>query len=249
MNSSGQKLECLNRENCALQYDRDYTAEIFGVTPSQIYRDQDISWWIMTNKIHQSATPRDRGMYEELSIDGSKMKNEYYLPESTDRYVKPREFPGGFAPSQYNLVSGDQLPSKDSKVRARFVTGDSRIRKTAQHCNFAGDECWTVRTHAVVDEISASSGSVNGGQHLKIKGWGLGKDVSVEVAGKPCQVIKSADEELTCVTAPSSEVSVDGQKQPGQPGIQMKMHKTASGLAAEYAGMLSESYEITRDEH
>ena len=68
-----------------------------------------------------------------------------------------------------------------------------------------------MRTHAVVDQISASSGSVDGGQHLTIKGWGLRDNVSVEVAGQPCRVIASANDELTCITGPSSEVSVDGQ--------------------------------------
>lgn len=53
-------------------------------------------------------------------------------------------------------IVGDQKPNRQSVPRARFITGDSEIRKSAQHCNFAGDDCWTVRTHAKIDSISAN---------------------------------------------------------------------------------------------
>ena len=111
-------------------------------------------------------------MFEELSIDGNQMVNEYYL-DTSDRYVDVGQNLSGYRPDEYSLISGDQKPNKASKVRARFITGDSYIRDLAQHCNFAGDECWNVRTHAVIDSISADSGSVDGGQELTIKGWGL----------------------------------------------------------------------------
>lgn len=47
---------------------------------------------------------------------------------------------------------------------------------TAKHCNFAGDECWNVRVLPVIDSLSASEGSMNGGQELKIEGFGFGGD-------------------------------------------------------------------------
>ena len=94
--------------------------------------------------------------------------------------------------------------------RARFITGDSAIRDSARHCNFAGNDCWTVRTHAVIEEVSANSGNTAGGQQLTLKGWGLDRDVTVSVAGVPCEIVSSSMEELMCVTGATATASVDG---------------------------------------
>jgi len=44
---------------------------------------------------------------------------------------------------------------------------------TSQTCNFAGDDCWKVRTHAKIESLSAGQGYKNGGQTLTINGWGF----------------------------------------------------------------------------
>ena len=77
-----------------------------------------------------SVTPRDRLMYEEISIDGNNMVNEYYL-DTSDRYVDVGQDLKGYRADEYSLISGDQKPNKASKVRARFITGDSYIRDSA----------------------------------------------------------------------------------------------------------------------
>jgi hypothetical protein len=51
--------------------------------------------------------------------------------------------------------------------------GRTFLRSTTKHCNFAGDECWTVRVHPSINSTSASTGYVDGGQMLSIKGVGL----------------------------------------------------------------------------
>jgi hypothetical protein len=34
------------------------------------------------------------------------------------------------------------------------------------HCNFKGDDCWTVRVHPRISKVSANTGYTTGGQRL-----------------------------------------------------------------------------------
>ena len=88
---------------------------------------------------------------------------------------------------------------------------------------------------------------MDGGQELTIKGWGLAKDVTVSVGGVNCEVIASSDEELTCITGAASEPSVDGVLQPGQPGLNLKVHDPADGSYPNYASMQAEEYPIVEN--
>ena len=144
---------------------------------------------------------------EELSIDGN-LNNWEDTIEADKRLHNWRL-------DVLSAVVGDQKPSKSSIPRARFITGDSFIRNTARHCNFAGDECWNVRTHAKIDSISANQGNTNGGQELTIKGWGFENGADITVAGVLCEVVSSNMEEVKCITGKSTEASIDGKNQPG----------------------------------
>lgn len=60
---------------------------------------------------------------------------------------------------------------------------------STKHCNFAGDDCWTVRTHPKIESISSNTGLTTGGQILTINGKGLnGTDVEVVIDGIPCEI-------------------------------------------------------------
>jgi hypothetical protein len=112
---------------------------------------------------------------------------------------------------------------------------------TAKHCNFAGDECWNVRVLPVIDSLSASEGSVNGGQELKIEGFGFGGDAKVSVDGVDCAVVKSksSDAELFCLTGQASGASQSGY-QPGSPGLLVTtVVSEANGSAPDHADTVS----------
>ena len=93
--------------------------------------------------------------FEELSIDGSLNNWEGIIDGSTRL--------DSYRVDSMSVISGDQRPNKNSVPRARFISGDSLIRNSARHCNFAGDDCWNVRTHARIDSVSANEGSTQGG--------------------------------------------------------------------------------------
>jgi hypothetical protein len=62
---------------------------------------------------------------------------------------------------------GDMTPSKSEEPDINFSRfGRTFIRESAKHCNFAGTDCWTVRIHPRIDNISNHSGYVDGGQTL-----------------------------------------------------------------------------------
>ena len=50
---------------------------------------------------------------------------------------------------------GSQNANKNSDLTARFRSGDAYKRSTAKHCNYAGDDCWFIRTHPKIESISA----------------------------------------------------------------------------------------------
>lgn len=140
---------------------------------------------------------------EELSIDG--FLNNWEETIDVDKRLH------SWRDDELRAVVGDQKPNRASKPRARFITGDSALRNTAEHCNFAGDDCWNVRTHAKIESISANQGNTNGGQELTIKGWGFENGADITVAGVACQVKSQSMEDVTCITGENPNgPSVDG---------------------------------------
>lgn len=154
--STGGSLFCYDEVSCNIGYRRKYTPIIHEVVPNQIYKEHKIDWWVNIQDVHSSSvTPKGRMPFEELSIDGSLNNWEGIIDGSTrlDSYQI----------DSMSVISGDQRPNKNSVPRARFISGDSLIRNSARHCNFAGDDCWNVRTHARIDSVSANEGSTQGG--------------------------------------------------------------------------------------
>jgi len=146
-----------NELHCQLGYRREYTPIIHDIVPNQIYRGQSIDWYINSQAVHwYGTTPDGRMPMEELSIDG-------YLND-WEETIEAEDRLDGYLIDRLSAVNTDQKPNRQSVPRARFITGDSYIRDSARHCNFAGDDCWNVRSHAVVEEVSANEGSVEGGQ-------------------------------------------------------------------------------------
>ena len=123
----------------------------------------------------------------------------------------------------------------------RFRVGNAYLRDSAKHCNFAGDDCWYVKTHPKIDSISAEDGYTTGGQRLTISGWGLKgetkDDVIVEVDGVPCKVEEHGLEEIICTTGPSDAISNSGVSQPGSPGLTQQIMNPEDSNANPYWGM------------
>jgi hypothetical protein len=151
---------------------------LYDVVPNQVYPGQQVQYMVNPMRaLYDGSVDGDDLPIEELSLGGT-------LAEYDDSITS------GYRPAGYivrdpltAVVGDDQAPAKDVEPRARFRVGDSYIQSTAKHCNFDGDDCWKVRVHPVIDSISASEGSVTGGQELKITGKGLDGSAEVQVDG------------------------------------------------------------------
>ena len=142
-------IPCQNDSDCMIRYERRFTPLINDIVPNQLYKGHPIDWRVNPMAVHEDwVTPEGRLPMEELSIDGN--LNNWADTISTGTRID--DYHNG----KLRAYVGDQPPNKYSTPRARFITGDSFIRATARHCNFAGDDCWNVRTHAKIDSISAS---------------------------------------------------------------------------------------------
>jgi hypothetical protein len=186
---------------------------LYDVVPNQVYPGQTVQYMVNPMRaLHDGAVDGDDLPIEELSLGGTLTSYGETITSDTR--------PAGYIVRDplTAVVGDDQAPAKDVEPRARFRVGDSYIQSTAKHCNFAGDDCWNVRVHPVIDSISASEGSVTGGQELRITGFGLLGDAEVHVNGVECDVKSASEGEIICSTGEAGAPSVTGP-QPGSPGL------------------------------
>ena len=156
---------------------------------------------------------------ENLQIDGVETNHEGFFDENTHL---------SSLTTVLTTKVGDQKPSKNSQPQVRFTNGFAYTMPEAKrHCTFAGDECWTVRTHPVVDSISQTEGFTSGGQTLVIRGSGFtSTDQTVTIDGVECDVIDSTDEQITCLTGQANSPSLVDVWQPGSPGLTVNDYLT-----------------------
>jgi hypothetical protein len=113
---------------------------------------------------------------------------------------------------------GDQQPG-NHMPKLVFNTGLQTNEHGSTHCNFAGDDCWTIKTHPKIDQINFDQGMRSGGQMLKITGHGLdGSDIQVVTDDVPCEVQSSTNGEIVCLTGHKGAPSI-AENQPGSPGL------------------------------
>lgn len=211
--TSTDTLQCGSDSKCELKYKRDYTPILHDVVPNQVYEGMRVDWWFDIMDVHDDAiTPDDFFPMQELSIDRFNTHWEGMVDHQT-RLSK-------YTLGKLSSIVGNQKANKNSGVVARFRSGHAYKRSTAQHCNFAGDDCWYVRSHPKIESISATSGSTEGGQTLTINGVSLGGlSPSVSVDGVDCVVTSQSSTEVSCETGYQASPTASGTEMPGQPGI------------------------------
>ena len=140
---------------CEVAYNWLYTPYLHDVSPNQVYWDQDINIMVNSMKVHdKSVTPLDHDPVVHIKMSGTRTDSEGYLDQSVRL--------GQWAIDGLLTRNGDQLPGKQIP-EVRFRTGNAYLRPSAKHCNFAGDDCWYVKTHPKIDSISSDTGYLTGG--------------------------------------------------------------------------------------
>ena len=190
---------------CTMNYSMRYTPLLHDVSPSNVYFEQLVSFILnpqATNDNNVIGADYDPVVFIKLS--GTRADAEGYYDSS----VRLANYRLGTLKSK----AGDQKPGKQIP-EVRFRVGNAFLRQSAKHCNFAGDDCWFVKTHPKIDSISTTDGYTTGGQTLTIRGWGLKAnsidDVKITVDGVPCTAKSHEQDYIVCVTNAAAAISLN----------------------------------------
>ena len=140
---------------CEVYYNLRDTPLLHDTVPSQVYWDQEINFVLNAMRANKgNSITADMDPVVFIKINGTRCDSEGFIDYTTrlDDYridaLKTR--------------AGDQLPGK-SEPEVRFRVGNAFLRESSKHCNWAGDDCWYVKTHPKIESISAAEGYTTGG--------------------------------------------------------------------------------------
>jgi hypothetical protein len=159
------EMETVSAHHNTFEYRREKTPLLYDMIPSQTYPEQMIQWMVdPKNSLGDGHMQYGERPVLALKLDGESTDWKGTVPEN----YKPAGWQWRDPLTAY--VSDNQTPSADVKPRAQFRVGDVMPLSTSKHCNFDGDDCWSMRVHPVIDSLQSSEGYTTGGQDLKIFG-------------------------------------------------------------------------------
>ena len=78
----------------------------------------------------------------------------------------------------------------------------------ATFCSYDNSTCYMSKTVPVIFDLSSNVGYISGGQNLSIRGFGfMSGNISVTVAGLPCNVSFYTNTVINCQVSPSNSIS------------------------------------------
>jgi hypothetical protein len=205
----------------AVVYREDYTPQLIDILPNIVWAGAPITLALEARKCHIKL-PAGLPPFHYNRIDGISFDTTLTTAvDTTGENMETERLPYGL--DFLHRYVGNNKPTKKGKFELSFTRfGKPTFKKSANHCNWAGNDCWNVRVHPRIDSISASSGFLLGGQTLVITGHGLtGTTKTVTVDGVECYIEEdlSSDTKLYCTTGKKASASTVGTSMPGQPGI------------------------------
>jgi hypothetical protein len=191
------------------------------------------------NTQSSNGTPADAWPFREIRLGNTLVY--WGSDDSTDGTVTQDKRLAGYTHATIEAIVGDQLPAANSEPKLLFYPGYAYNLPSSKTCNFAGDDCWTVRSHPKLESLSSNAGYTNGGQSLTINGWGLnGKNIEVKVDGVPCTVTASQNDAITCITGQAPADSDTVLPKLGQPGLLREKIKSTDPTKYPYWNAFSD---------
>ena len=130
---------------CTVQYSLRYTPLLVDVSPNDVYLDQQLSLLINPQAANSgNAITSDYDPVQFIKMSGTRTDSEGYI----DYQTRLSDYSVGSLPT----LAGDQHPGHQ-EPEVRFRVGNAYLRESSRHCNFAGDDCWYVKTHPKIDSI------------------------------------------------------------------------------------------------
>jgi len=131
-----------------------------------------------------TVTPEDEAPYRSLHM-GSFLLDTEDIIEDTDRLEEWAH------DTQYTVMT-DGTATNSTEPKILFYNGLAMLMRGMTHCNFVGDDCWTVRVHPRIKSVSYNSGYTSGGQYIRIDGVSFnGTNLDISVDGVNCAVTDS----------------------------------------------------------
>jgi hypothetical protein len=143
-----------NTTPCKFVYDRSYTPMLNDVTPANVYSGMLMQYNVNVKNAHTTmnngTVPVNKMKIGKHNLDyETSITNETRMPAWTPWFLKAKVT--------------DQAASKSDEPLVTFKVGNAQNAGTTKTCNFKGDDCYSVRTHARIDKISKSAGKISGG--------------------------------------------------------------------------------------
>ena len=129
-------------------------------------------------------------------VDGMALDMRGYIDASTTLWRWGTNYLKG------KVVNEGRTSDADVTALFRGVGNAWKEYEDGRICKVDQTDCYTVRIHPTIEEISASSGYTSGGLVLKLEGTSLDAKSSLEVLvdGTPCRLLSNNDHEIYCET-------------------------------------------------
>lgn len=187
---------------------------MLDITPANVCQGQELHFHINARGTHTTAvTPADEKPYRSIHMG-------QYLIDTEDIIADDDRLNAWSHDMQYAVMTdGASMNSTDPRIL--FYNGLAQVTRVArEHCNFAGDDCYTVRVHPRIKKVSKNEGYITGGQSIRIDGVSFnGTNVEVMVDDVACKITDRGLDYINCVTGERAAGKSAIGYQPGQPGM------------------------------
>jgi hypothetical protein len=149
-------LQCSSKWGaCRIRYDEIYTPMYIDTIPNQVTFGMTINMIMNPMRCHYDI-PADMDPFYYLKI-GDTMTDWEGLVDSGTRLWTWQRTP-------LATRVGKNPPNKSTNPNVNFSQfGKPRLMESSLHCSFDGSECWRIRVHPKIDQISAAEGYLQGG--------------------------------------------------------------------------------------
>lgn len=138
----------------------------------------------------------------------------------------------------------EEQPLGKGELTFLWETGVAAKRNnTMKRCNYAGDDCYEVKTVPVIYNLSSNVGFVSGGLNLTVYGNGFGDGkINATADGVPCHVTDQSTSQFSCEVRPKAEPSiVENATYIGQHGMRRYIAWIGTSVRSEQLQLDAES--------
>jgi hypothetical protein len=197
---------------CKVTFYDIYTPALFRVLPQAVFFNTRTTLFVDTARSQSFKTTGTDMPFRIAFVDTSNLNYEIWLDEDDEL--------SAYSMVEINGQSGDAPVNSTSVPRINFHCGDAAlVTDSLTTCPYDYDsfdeDCYIIKSLAVVDSLEYSTGYTTGGQYLTF--WGMRligeEETTVTLDGVACTIQDdvTTKEEGTCLTGEAAQASATGQ--------------------------------------